>query len=203
MKSNTVLSLILVILGMALSVLGSISAFTLYANNKLKKVNTNFAKYMLDVYSGASSVKLPYEDINIFVLRDNTGKVIATLNTINTLDIQAFTYTQQKSTAAVFSVYTKSFSIGEFTNVLMDNPAWTGIFFSGFILLALGLFNLVSRSDQIKVETERKLLSDEYIINKLKALRLTIGTAKLLPEESLQEAKKILDDILKSVGGRQ
>jgi len=38
---------------------------------------------------------------------------------------------------------------------------------------------------------------------KLKALRLAIATHAIIPKESIEEAKRILDDILKEMEGRK
>ena len=40
-------------------------------------------------------------------------------------------------------------------------------------------------------------MPDENLIKRLKALRVSLAMGELIPRESLQEAKKIVEDIIK------
>jgi hypothetical protein len=54
--------------------------------------------------------------------------------------------------------------------------------------------------------TERKIVEKSYpqgLESKLRALRLAIATQGIIPRESIKEAKRILDDILKEMEGRK
>jgi hypothetical protein len=78
-------------------------------------------------------------------------------------------------------------SFGEIMTELFKTPIALGMFFIGLAIATWIVWSL------------RKTFVDyldEELIERLKALRLTIATAKIIPQESSEEAKRIIDIIL-------
>ncbi|MFN7066077.1 MAG: hypothetical protein ACK4OF_08030, partial [Aquificaceae bacterium] len=74
---------------------------------------------------------------------------------------------------------------------------------SGLILFIVGLVLMI-----LQAKTSRKLpketpLQDEKLIKNLKALRTALAMSNIIPKESLEESKRILEDIIKRMEGRQ
>ncbi|MEJ7555171.1 MAG: hypothetical protein WKI50_04460, partial [Aquificaceae bacterium] len=93
--------------------------------------------------------------------------------------------------------YIKRVSFLEYLNVLLERPFALGISLSGLILFLSGLILLFKGYKPIE---EKELQED--ILRKLKALRVSFATSRIIPKESLSEAEKILDDIIKRMEGK-
>ncbi|MGB9873831.1 MAG: hypothetical protein ACPLRS_02560 [Hydrogenobacter sp.] len=79
----------------------------------------------------------------------------------------------------------------------IENPYAFGMLISGFLVFAMGMFLLYTVEEKQVVKT-----TDDKFVNYIKALRLTLSTSRIIPEESVEKAKGILDDILKKYGGK-
>ncbi|MFN3976116.1 MAG: hypothetical protein ACK4LT_03535, partial [Aquificaceae bacterium] len=88
----------------------------------------------------------------------------------------------------------------DYLNILIDKPLTLGVSLSGLILFLFGILLILRNMGVGKVE---KVVStpDESLIKRLKALRVSLAMGELIPRESLQEAKSIVEDIIKRMEG--
>lgn len=197
---HKVFSILLLVLGVVLFFIGQWMAFEIYVNGKLKRVSQNVAQFTYGVYSGQSLIKIPNPLENIFLIRAKDGKVITTDNAIGPLNTDDLTFAEQSKEGNYIYVYTKKMDIDDYLNILIDKPLTLGVSLSGLILFLFGILLILRNMGVGKVE---KVVStpDESLIKRLKALRVSLAMGELIPRESLQEAKSIVEDIIKRMEG--
>jgi hypothetical protein len=106
-------------------------------------------------------------------------------------------------------IYTRKYNFGEYIEEMLKNPTSLGIALAGLILSAIGIvYMLIPQAQQKSTEVKivEKIVEKTYppdLERKLKALRLAIATHGVIPKESIEEAKRILDNILKEMEGRK
>ena len=192
-----IISPLLMVLGVFISLAGQWVAFEIYANTKLLRIGENLSQFVHGLYSGDTLIKLNKGDESIFILRTAGGKVITTNNAIGPLKVEDFiSASYSKGGDHVYS-YIKRVSFSEYLNVLLERPFALGISLSGLILFLSGLILLFKGYKPIE---EKELQED--ILRKLKALRVSFATSRIIPKESLFEAEKIMDDIIKRMEGK-
>jgi len=187
-----IISPLLMVLGVFISLAGQWVAFEIYANTKLLRIGENLSQFVHGLYSGDTLIKLNNGDESIFILRTAGGKVITTNNAIGPLKVEDFISASYSKGGDHVYAYIKRVSFSEYLNVLLERPFALGISLSGLILFLSGLILLFKGYKPIE---EKELQED--ILRKLKALRVSFATSRIIPKESLSEAEKILDDIIK------
>jgi hypothetical protein len=122
------------------------------------------------------------------------------------MDINMYSsYHKISPTKAEVYIYTRKYNLGEYIEELLKNPTSFGIALAGLILFTMGIVYMLIPQTQHK-STEGKMVEKTYpqgLESKLKALRLAIATHGVIPKESIEEAKRILDDILKEMEVRK
>ena len=201
------LSLIFVISGLLLFGLGIYTSFEIYAIKKQEKINANFASFMLSVYEGKELKKMDYPDQGFFIFKPAEGKIYTYGQVFqNPTDVNMYlSYHKISPSNAEVYIYTRRYNFGEYTEEMLKNPTSLGIALAGLILFAIGIVYMLILQAQQK-GTEVKIVEKTYPQNlegKLKALRLAIATHDVIPKESIEEAKRILDDIFKDMEGRK
>jgi len=201
------LSLIFVTLGFLLFGLGIYTSFEIYAIKKQEKINANFASFMLSVYEGKELKNIDYPDQGFFIFKPAEGKITIYGQVFqNPMDINMYSSYHKKlpSNAEVY-IYTRTHNFGEYTEELLKNPTHFGIALAGLILFAIGIvYMLIPQAEQKGAEVE--IVEKTYppgLERKLKAVRLAIATHRIIPRESIEEAKRILDNIFKEMEGRK
>ncbi len=192
-----IISPLLMVLGVFISLAGQWVAFEIYANTKLLRIGENLSQFVHGLYSGDTLIKLNNGDESIFILRTAGGKVITTNNAIGPLKVEDFISASYSKGGDHVYAYIKRVSFLEYLNVLLERPFALGISLSGLILFLSGLILLFKGYKPIE---EKELQED--ILRKLKALRVSFATSRIIPKESLSEAEKILDDIIKRMEGK-
>jgi hypothetical protein len=102
-------------------------------------------------------------------------------------------------------IYTRKYNFGEYIEEMFKNPTSLGIALAGLILSAIGIVHMLIPQAQQK-STEVKIVEKTYppdLERKLKAVRLAIATHRIIPRESIEEAKRILDNIFIRNGGKK
>jgi uncharacterized membrane protein len=188
----------LCLLGIFLILLGCIGSFELYIKARQEKINKNVANFILDLYGGNTTLRSVYPEYSAIILKTQSGKVIATDNVLKFFDENMYfseVYRDKKGNEVY--IYTKKPNIGEYAYFFIENPSAFGMLISGFLICVLGIFLLY-------IAEEKQVLkaTDDKFINHIKALRLALSTSRIIPEESIEKAKGILDDILKKYGGK-
>lgn len=201
------LSLIFVILGFLLFGLGIYTSFEIYAIKKQEKINANFASFMLSVYEGKELKKMDYPDQGFFIFKPAEGKIYTYGQVFqNPTDINMYSsYHKISSSKSEVYIYTRKYNFGEYIEEMLKNPTSLGIALAGLILSAIGIVYMLIPQAQQK-NTEVKIVEKTYpqgLEEKLKALRLVIATHRIIPKESIEEAKRILDNIFKEMEVRK
>ena len=87
--------------------------------------------------------------------------------------------------------YVKKIELLDYLNFVAQNQLYTGLIVAS-ILLYLSIFYFTVK----EFELAQSGSITEELMNKLKALRLTLATFKVIPEESVDEMKRVVDSIL-------
>jgi hypothetical protein len=196
-----------VISGLLLFGLGIYTSFEIYAIKKQEKINANFASFMLSVYEGKELKNIDYPDQGFFIFKPAEGKIYTYGQVFqNPMDVNMYlSYHKISPSKAEAYIYTRKYNFGEYTEELLKNPTHFGIALAGLILFAIGIvYMLIPQAEQ--KGTEVKIVEKTYpqsLERKLKAVRLAIATHRIIPRESIEEAKRILDNIFKEMEGRK
>ena len=195
------------ILGLLLFGWGIYTSVEIYAIKKQEKINANFAGFILSVCENKELKNIEYPDQGFFIFKTAEGKVFTYGQVFqNPTDINMYSsYHKISPTKAEVYIYTRKYNLGEYIEELLKNPTSFGIALAGLILFAIGIVYMLIPQTQHK-STEVKMVEKTYLQgleSKLKALRLAIATHRIIPKESIEEAKRILDDILKEKEGRK
>ena len=201
------LSVIFMISGLLLFGLGIYTSFEIYATKKQKKINANFASFMLSVYEGKELKNIDYPDQGFFIFKPAEGKIYTYGQVFqNPTDINMYSsYHKILPSKAEVYIYTRKYNFGEYIEEMLKNPTHFGIALAGLILSAMGIVYMLIPQTQQK-SREVKIVEKTYpqgLEEKLKALRLVIATHGILPKESIEEAKRILDNIFKEMEVRK
>ena len=195
------------ILGLLLFGWGIYTSFEIYAIKKQEKINANFAGFILSVCENKELKNIEYPDQGFFIFKTAEGRVFTYGQVFqNPMDINMYSsYHKVSPTKAEVYIYTRKYNFGEYIEELLKNPTSFGIALAGLILFAIGIVYMLIPQTQHK-STEVKMVEKTYLQgleSKLKALRLALATHRIIPKESIEEAKRILDDILKEKEGRK
>ncbi|WP_448587607.1 hypothetical protein [Thermocrinis sp.] len=198
-----------VVLGFFLFGAGIYTSFEIYATKKQEKVMANIASLVLSVVKGEELKTLDHPDQGFFILTSPEGKKYIFGEVLqNPIDPNMYShYSKKDPSGGEVVVYIKGYNFGELVEELIKNPSSLGISLSGIILFLTGVFYILSQKPKEKEAigegAETREESYTNLENKLKALRLALATHKIIPKESSEEAKNILDDILKEMEGRR
>ena len=197
-----VLSPLLMVLGALIFLAGQWIAFEIYANTKLSRIGENLSQFVHGLYSGDTLIKLNNGDESIFILRTAGGKVITTNNAIGPLKVEDFISTSYSKGGDHAYAYIKRVSFSDYLNVFIERPFALGVSISGLILFLSGIVLLLKRDVGIEGKERSEFLTREELARRLKALKVAFAMSRVIPKESLSEAKKILDDIIKRMEGK-
>ncbi len=197
-----VLSPLLMVLGALIFLAGQWIAFEIYANTKLSRIGENLSQFVHGLYSGDTLIKLNNGDESIFILRTAGGKVITTNNAIDPLKVEDFISTSYSKGGDHAYAYIKRVSFSDYLNVFIERPFALGVSISGLILFLSGIVLLLKRDVGIEGKERSEFLTREELARRLKALKVAFAMSGVIPRESLSEAKKILDDIIKRMEGK-
>lgn len=196
--------ILLVVFGLILFSFGQWMAFEVYAFNKLNRINQNVASFIHGLYAGESSIGIPNHEENVFVMSTKEGKLLTSDNALtrplNTENLASAEYS--KGGTRVY-VYTKRVEVSEYINTFIESPFAFGVSLSGLFLVIISLALILIKA-KVSMEIPKKApLQDEKLIKSLKALRSSLAMGELIPRESLEESKRLLEDIMQRMEGRQ
>ncbi|MCS7307981.1 MAG: hypothetical protein NZ526_05465 [Aquificaceae bacterium] len=195
----------LLLVGVLLLLSGQWIAFDIYANTKLSKINQNVVSLLQGLHAGESLIKLPAQEENIFLIRTQDGKQVTTSNTLLPISLQDYSSANRMGAGYQFYVYTKRFSLGDYLGVLFERPFIMGISLSGLVLLLSGIY--IFTKEDVKVVALQQTQSsakmqEEEILKRLKLLRASFALSGVIPQESMREAKTLLEDTIKKMEGK-
>ncbi|MEN3029161.1 MAG: hypothetical protein ABDH29_08160 [Aquificaceae bacterium] len=189
----------LLLIGALLFFAGQWTAFEIYANGKLSRINQNLANFLAGATSAEGIVKIPYPEENLFLTKSEEGKAITTLKSPSLPGAENYLSASQGQV----SVYTKSVSLSEYLNTLLEKPFTLGISISGLFLFLTALLVLLKGQKSSTLPERKVSLREEDLLVKLKAVRTALALGGVIPRESLEEAKGIIEDIIKRMEGKE
>ncbi len=198
---NRFLGAIFLLSGIIVLFIGQWMAFEIYANEKLKHISQNMARFTYGLYSGESFISIPKSSENIFIIRANDGRIVTTNNVVSPVNVEGFTFSDYAGKGTYVYVYSKKITLSDYIMQAIEKPIVLGTSFSGLILTLFGLVLSLKYKQPGKVD-QKALIDTESLIKSLKAVRVALAMGELIPRESLQEAKKIVEDIIKKMEGR-
>ena len=189
-------------LGMLFMLFGFYTSFELYVKNRLTEVFQDVGSFNVKVFQDSLPAKSGELLDNIFFFKTSEGKVYSNYNLNKPLDTSKYYSFVFRQEGYEYVVYMKHFSFYDYVGYLYKNPMSLGVFISGLIFFFMGIYLVGSyKASQIVVEKEKPPMGESQdLINHLKALRLTLATSKVIPEESIQKTKELIDRILKKGG---
>lgn len=185
------------VVGLAVSLFGQWVAFEIYSNQKLYRIAQNTAFFIHGVSSGQSLVSLPAPAESVFFVREGEGKTIATSNSQRTLRIEDYAAVSHGGGGTQVFAYHRRFSLQEYLQVLFAKPFAAGVFLAGLVLSLTGVLTLLWAGKLPAPKEER-----QEILKSMKVLREVFALGGLVPQESLKEAKTIVEGIIKKMEGR-
>lgn len=188
------LAFLIFFVGALIFSVGQWVAFEIYANAKLSKVNQNIASLLAGMPAGEGFINIPNAEENFFSIRTKEGKVIST-NRTPPIGLEHYVSVNLSAGGSQVQVYTKKVGLIEYLNLLLERPFALGVSISGIILLLLSLVLLLKGQQVAPIKQETDLQKD--ILNRLKALRTALAFSGVIPRESIEEAKGIIDNIIK------
>ncbi len=181
--------------GILLLVFGStfVLSFAEYSTERERKIVKNIATFMVNTQEDRNIVNIPEPDYSLITLRTKDGKSFISSNMNLPFDSSLYLSTRASVGGSSAIVYYKKVSLSDYLLFLVSKPVYLGMLgASAFLFIAL-LIYISGETRQIVGKTT----VDEKFMDKVKALRLTLSTMKIVPEESAQEMKKVIDSILK------
>ncbi len=211
--SKGLLSTILIILGVFLAIFGFYTSFEIYVKDKLRKSSESIGYFLVKAMEGETLINTPDKLNTILILKTPEGKVYASQNINFPFDKEKYYHFQKIVDNYNFNLYLKSISISEYIEYIVNNPMTIGISLSGILLILTGIYtSLSSQTDENRIPQERETINtvektqsyEDELIKRLKALRITLATSKIIPKDSLEEAKSIIDSVLHKIskGGK-
>ncbi len=195
----------LVLGGVLLLLFGFYTSLELYLRDKLSKDFQDLGLFIASIKQDQVEVNLENASQILVFLRTPEGKVYVTRNADFPTDPSLYySFFSKYMNGYHFVTYLRSLSVSEFLRFTFKNPKSLGIPFSGFILLLLGMYMSLASPvipteevHEIKPVRVEKVEREEELMKHLKALRLALATSRIIPEESVQIAKDLIDNILK------
>ena len=167
-------------------------SFTAYIYDRDTKVLANVSSFFVGVREGITKVEVPFPDYAVVMYSKNdTGKFVSS-NVASPIEREKFLHIVMPVGEGTLYLYVRKVSVADYLAFVSKNNLYTGLLVAS-ILLYFSIFYFTLKEFEL---AERGGLTEE-LLNRLKALRLTMATLKIIPEESVDEMKKLVDSILK------
>ncbi len=161
-----------------------------------KKISKNIAVFIVKKEQGEENISLTYPEYTIIITRDKEGNIFNSMGRANIdfSDLNGSGYAEKGYEA---NVYIKKMSINNLVKFLMENYVIMGTIISSFFLFIILYYAIIREIGETSpTKKDEGVKVNEEFIKKLKALKLTIATHKIIPEESIEQMKKIVDSLL-------
>ena len=161
-----------------------------------KKISKNIAVFIVKKERGEENISLTYPEYTIIITRDKEGNIFNSMGKANIdfSDLNGSGYVEKGYEA---NIYIKKMSINNLVKFIMEDYVIMGTVVSSFLLFIILYYALVREiSETVPKEKSEGVKVNEEFIKKLKALKLTIAAHKIIPEESMEQMKKIVDSLL-------
>ncbi len=161
-----------------------------------KKISKNIAVFIVKKEQGEENISLTYPEYTIIITRDKEGNIFNSMGRANIdfSDLNGSSYAEKGYEA---NVYIKKMSISNLVRFLVEDYVIMGTVVSSFLLFIVLYYALVREIGETgPKEKDEGVKVNEEFMKKLKALKLTIAAHKIIPEESIEQMKKIVDSLL-------
>ncbi len=167
-------------------------SFSSYVYDRETKILANVSTFFVGVREGVEKINIPYPKYTVLLYRkDPQGKFVSS-NTLSPEEKSSYIQMEIPISEGTLFMYVRKVEIGEYLSFVSGNAFYTGLLIVS-ILLYITIFYFTLK----EFEVGQKGILSEELVNRLKALRLTIATLKVIPEESIEEMKRLVDTILK------
>jgi len=168
-------------------------SFTSYLAKRDAMILSNVSTFLLKVKKGEKVVKLPYPDYTVMVYTEKpSGEKYVSANVTAPMDRDRYIHIARTLEGGTLYMYVRRIDPADYILFVSAEPLYIGLLVASF-LLYVSIFYFTIR--EFELAHEGSLTED--LMKRVKALRLTLATMKVLPEESVNEMKKVVDSILK------
>ncbi len=172
-----------------------IFSFWEYSSQMHKSVLRNVATFMVNAAEGRNFVNLPDPDYSLIALKTKDGQRFISSNMNLPFDSTFYSSVRVSVGESEATIYYKKPTPTDYVMFLASKPVYAGMLLASvFLFISLMLY---VAAETKPTPAKSKLAVDERFMDKLKALRLTLATMKIIPEESAKEMRKVIDSILK------
>ncbi len=168
-------------------------SFTAYLYERDAKVLANVTTFLTSVEKGIEKINVPYPRYSILMYRKEPSGQFTSTNILSPEEKEKYIQMQIKIEGGTLLLYVRKVDIGDYIRFITNNALYTGLIIVSLLLYVLIFYFIIKEFEAI----QGSALNQE-LVNKLKALRLTMATFKVIPEESIDEMKKLVDSILKN-----
>ncbi len=174
-------------------------SFTAYLYERDAKLLANVSAFFVGVNKGKEKIDIPYPEYGHIIYRVSPKMTFKSSNPLPTDYMSKFTTFQFSFNGSKVYVFAKKVNLRDYLDFVSQN-----VFYLGLLIMSLALYPLVFYFTLKEFEPKEQVAGKEPgeipqdLINRLKAIRLSIATNKIIPEESAQEIKQLLDEILES-----
>ena len=165
--------------------------FTAYLKERDRRIVNNLSTFFASVKEGGERIKLPFPQETVLVYTKRTGEKYMSSNAVSGVDRGEYDLVFIPIGNDKVYAYVKKIELLDYLNFVAQNQLYTGLIVAS-ILLYLSIFYFTVK----EFELAQSGSITEELMNKLKALRLTLATFKVIPEESVDEMKRVVDSIL-------
>lgn len=160
-----------------------------YLKERDRRITTNITAFFLGMKG--RMVNLPFQESAMLVYSKGSGEKFMSSNVLSN-PWQEYDLIQVRVGNDELIAYVKKVSIVDYVSFLLQNYLYAGLMLAS-LLLYLSVFYFTIK----ELELSGGGGITEELVNKLKALRLTLATFKIIPEESVEEMRRLVDSILK------
>ena len=166
-------------------------SFTSYLYDRDSKMLANVSSFFLQMQEKKNPIELPYPEYTILMYADKSGKFVSS-NVGSPVDRDKYVHVSMPVGDHILYMYIREVDIGDYLRYVSNFPLYIGLLVTS-LLLYMSIFYFTIREFEF---AQSDSLTEE-LINRIKALRLTLATFKVAPEESIEEMKKVVDSIIK------
>jgi hypothetical protein len=155
------------------------------------KILSNLTSFFTQANEENREIAIPYPEESMIVFAVKKGGRYISNNVGTHIDRDKFSQLTFQAGDGAIHIYVRKVDPVDYLKFLLGRPLYIGLI-AASLLLYISLFYFTVKEFQVSGDGT---LSEEAIA-KIKALRLTLATIKLIPEESVEEMKKVVDSIL-------
>ncbi len=167
-------------------------SFSAYLAERDRRVFANVSTFFISVSEGKERIELPYPEDTVLVLLRKPDKRFLSKNILSDIDRDEYVFLKVSVGKDSAYMYVKRISLTDYLHFVFREPIYTGLLVAS-LLLYISVFYFTIREFEL---TQGSGVTEE-LTKRLKALRLMLATFKIIPEESVDEMKKVVDSILR------